>query len=56
MIFGSNGNRFVQEMVEVLFDNDGFVIHASSDMEIDVQSGADFLEEASQGAVIIDNN
>jgi hypothetical protein len=54
-IVASNGDSFVQEPVK-MFDTNCFVVAASSNMDVDVQDGADFLETAFEGATIIHNN
>ena len=51
-IIGSDGNGVVKESMKVL-DSDGFVIAASSNMEIDIEDRADFLEKAFEGAAVV---
>jgi hypothetical protein len=54
-IIGGDGNGFVKEPMKV-FDADGFVVAASSDMEIDSKDGADFFEKAFEGAAVVDDD
>jgi hypothetical protein len=42
--FGSNGDSFVQQTMEV-FDADSFAIATSSNMDFEIQNGADGLEK-----------
>jgi hypothetical protein len=54
-IIGGDGNCVVQESVEV-FDANSFVVATSCDMNINVEDGANSLEEAFESAAVIDND
>jgi hypothetical protein len=54
-VIGSNGNGFIQKLVE-MFDADGFMVPLGSAMEGDVEEKANLFEEAFKGAAIVDND
>jgi hypothetical protein len=43
IVIGSDGNSFVEELVE-LFDADSLVVAVCSDMNVNVQHGTDSVE------------
>jgi hypothetical protein len=51
-IVGSNAQGFVKKAME-MFDANSFIVAPSSDMNINVEDGADFLEETFEGAAVI---
>ena len=54
-IIGSDGNGFIEEAVE-MFHANSFVVAAISDMEVDIQSRTDLLEQALESAAIINSD
>jgi len=54
-VIGSDGDGFIEEAMEV-FDTDSFVVAASGNMDIDIQNGADGLEETFEGTAVVDND
>jgi hypothetical protein len=54
-VVSGDGDSFIQEAMKV-FHTDGLVIAPSSNMDADIQDGADRLKQAFEGTAIIDNN
>ena len=54
-VIGGNGDSFVEEAVE-FFYSDSFVVTAGGNMNVDVQDGADGVEEAFESATVVHNN
>jgi hypothetical protein len=55
MIIGGNSDGLVQKAIEVL-NSDSLVVAFGGNIEVDIQKEADGLEEAFEGAAIVDNN
>jgi hypothetical protein len=51
-IVGRDAHGFVKKAME-MFDANSFVVALSSNMNVNVEDGADFLEETFEGADII---
>jgi hypothetical protein len=52
-IIGSDAHGFVKEAMK-MFDANSFVVAASSHMNVNVEDGADFVEETFESAAVID--
>jgi hypothetical protein len=54
-IVGGDGDSFVEKTMEV-FDTDSFMIATSSNVNIDIEDGADFVKETFESTAVVDRN